>query len=120
MGKLRLLKASTLIEVIIAMVILLVIYSMVIITFLNFSGQSNSSIKIQATLLIENVSNTAKSTFRFIDDEFSFDNITIRQSILPYKGMDDLKILKLEAISNSGKTIVSKNELITITNVYNK
>lgn len=118
MGKLTMLKASTLIEVIIAMVILLIIYSMVIITFLNFSGENNISNKTRAMLLLENVSNTTKSTLSFIDKEFSFGNIDVRQTILPYKGNDDLRILKLEVISNSGKTILSKNEIISIPDVY--
>jgi hypothetical protein len=118
MGKLKTLKASTLIEVIVAMVILLIIYSMVIITFLNFSGENNISNKSRALILLENVSNTTKSTFCFIDKEFSFENIDVKQTILPYKGNDNLRTLKLEAISNSGKTILSKNEIIAIPGAY--
>lgn len=114
MGKLKTLKASTLIEVIIAMVILLIIYSMVIITFLNFSSENNNSNKIRASLLLENISNTTKATYRFIDDEYIFDNINIMQTILPYKGIENLKILKLEAVSHSGKTILEKSEIISI------
>lgn len=118
MGKLKTLKASTIIEVIIAMVILLIIYSMVIITFLNFSNENNNCNKTKAALLLENISANTKSTYRFIDDEFSFDGINIVQTIIPYKGTDNLRILKLEAFSISGKTILSKSEIISISEVY--
>lgn len=118
MGKLKTFKASTIIEVIIAMVILLIIYSMVIITFLNFSNDNNNCNKTKAALLLENISANTKSTYRFIDNEFNFNNINIVQTILPYKGNDNLRILKLEAISNSGKMILSKSEIIAISNIY--
>ena len=105
-------QASSLIEVLIAMVILSIVMSIGIGTFHNVTSSNSLVQKQEAAHLLDSIFLQTKQTVRLIDEQIETANFTIQKEVVPYSKEADLHLLKLQVLDKEGKLIANKNELI--------
>lgn len=108
------LKASTIIEVITAMVIILTCLGIAMTIFTNMSRDVNDELKILAEIRVHTFAAETKKNNDYTDVTQDFDNIRIQRSILLYPKKSRLKILFIKAFTPDGKKITDYKEIISI------
>lgn len=116
MAKLKKIQASTLVETIVAMVIITVIFSIALLIIANIAGRKNPQLRFKAYSEAQNTINNSLSTADFEDEEWQEDGLFIEKRILRYKEYNDLRILDVSIYDNKNRLLVEKKELIKIAN----
>lgn len=110
------LRASTLIEVLVAMVIIIVVYSIFLVMILNIKKSFNTTPRIAALLETENILFETKQKFLFINEDYKTENFLIKKTINQYMKCKELRELKFEVFDLNGKLILERQELIKLNN----
>jgi len=113
------LKASTLTEAIIAMVIIAIISGLALMTFISISSSNNSQLKILALYEIENIITQSHIEQIWDDEEFEIENILITRIVENYSNQRNLKSVSYKAITKQGKFLLERKELILIKKIQN-
>jgi len=113
MEKMKKLKASTLIETMVAMTIVMVSFAIVVTLMLGNSG-NYSRLKLNAYLLCEDIKAETMAQNNYSDEEFEFENLIVYKSIEPYRDSKYLRILLIEAFKE--ELLYQNKEIITIEN----
>lgn len=102
MAELKVIKirASTLLEVIIAMVIILVVFTLAIGVYNNVLRRSPSVKKEQIKALTEQVITQSIKEHKWEDEESIVEDITIKKVVLPYETYTDLVMIIATAFEN--------------------
>ena len=106
------LKAATLMESLVAMVVVLVCCGIASMIYVNVITSGNEREKLKAHLLLNEAAIKAKNENLFLDEEIRGETITIRKSIAPYKELPDISLLTLTAVDADGHVIETRKELI--------
>jgi hypothetical protein len=109
--------ASTILEVVISMVIILVVFGMAMMMYTNVMRSSLSVKKIKARALLHEVLAKAEQNKENTSQTFTIDDFKIEQKIGPYEGNTTLTEVDLAAydanldtIAKLQKIIINKNE----------
>ncbi len=108
------LKASTMLEVIAAMVIIMVIFAVATSMFVKITASGFTLEKINANLLLNNKAIDTKLKQDFKEYEIKEGEITIKKHIKPYGSNASLVLLHLEAFDNANKKMADRKELVLI------
>ncbi|OFY26027.1 MAG: hypothetical protein A2275_05835 [Bacteroidetes bacterium RIFOXYA12_FULL_35_11] len=114
------LHASTLIEVLIAMVIIVVVFGIANMIFLNIQKSTNTGIKIAASLELDKIAAETHRNFTYMDEEYKLDRFTIIKKVSNYNKAEELRQLNFEVLDAEGKIILERKELIRIRSIANK
>jgi hypothetical protein len=109
-------KASTLVESIIAMLIVTIVFSMALVLMLNISKNSNNSLKTKAYILANDVLVKTKSEKSYFDQEFNYGNILIKKTVAEYENNEELFFLNISTYDLRNHKLFEQNELIIIEN----
>ncbi len=104
--------ASTLVEVIVAMVIISSVFILSLAVFLNIGKNSNNSLKIKAALVSEDVMVYTRQNNLFVNENISMDNLDIIKEVRQYKSYKDMVLVTVEVKDKRGKSLVVKKELM--------
>lgn len=104
-------KASTLLEVIIAMVIILVVFSLAIGIYNNVLSATTPVKQQQAKAITEQVIRQSINEKNWNDEEHMQDSIGIKKMVLPYEKYTDLLLITVTA-SEQGKQIGQSTRII--------
>ena len=96
------LKASTLIEVIISLVIISIISGLAIMVIMSITVSANNKLKILGLYQLENIISQENST-DLTDEDFQIDNIKIEKNCSPFAGNNDLMTVQYKVFSNQKK-----------------
>jgi len=107
-------KGSTLIEAIIAMLIVTITFAMAMVLMLSISKNSNNSIKTKAYLLTNQIYTQSKAENLYIDQEFDFENVIIKKTILPVKESEELFLLSITAWNKFNNKLVERTEIVNL------
>ena len=107
-------KGSTLIEVLVAMIIVMVTFGIAMAIFINVSSSDRHVQKLKAQLLLSEVAIRTKAENSFIDATIELENITLNKTITSYREIPGLNILLLEAFDINGKKVAERKELIIV------
>lgn len=110
----RKVKASTLVEVIVAMTIIMVT-AIIVTTFIaNSQGSLNLEIKIKALTLSDNIMDEYKTQINFNENNTTEtkEGLIIQKNISNYPGNIKLKVLTVTIANIKGKTIVTRRKLL--------
>ena len=107
-------KASTLVEAIIAMLIVTIAFSLALMLMLNISKNSNNSLKIKAYILANDIMVKTKSEKLYFDQEFDYGNITIKKTVIEYENNEELFQLNVSAFDSRNHKLFEQNELLII------
>ena len=100
------LHASTLIEVLIAMVIIVVVFGIANMIFLNIQKSTNTGIKIAASLELDKIAAETHRNFTYMDEEYKLDRFTIIKKVSNYNKAEELRQLNFEVLDAEGKIIL--------------
>lgn len=110
----KLINASTLVETIIAMLIVTIAFSLALILMISISKNSNNSLKTKAYMLANDVLVQTKAEKSYIDQEYAFGNIVIKKTVTEYENNEELFQLNVSAYDLKNFKLVEQNELIII------
>jgi competence protein ComGF len=108
------LKASTLLEVITAMVMIMVIFTVATSMFIRVTGAGSTIEKINAQLILNHKAIEVKLSQNFKDDESKEGELNVKQHIKPHGSSTSLLLLHLEAFNNDNKKLADLKELVLI------
>lgn len=114
MAILKNVKGSTIIEVIVAMVIILSSLCIGMSIFSNLSRDINDELQIIATIRINSWANESKLKNNLSDSTWEFENLTLHRTLLPYQNSNKFKVLNIEAYTKSDKKITDYQEIIIV------
>lgn len=106
------LKAATLMESLVAMVIVLACCGIAAMIYVNVMDSGNEREKLKAHLMLNEAAIKTKNEKLFLDEEIQGEFITIRKRITPYKEQADLSLLVLTAIDADGNIVEARKEII--------
>lgn len=108
-------KGSTLIETLVAMIIVMLAFGLGLMIYLNVIQSSGTQQKIQAQLEMNRISLESNVQNLFTDEEYSTGSMKIVKTIHPSgAGSDQLKLMRMEAFNGSGKKIAEREELVAL------
>ncbi len=105
-------KASTIIESIVAMTLIMIGFGIALLVFLNINKSDNSFQKFKAQLILKELSEKVRVDKNPLNDQQQIDLFNVIQTVSDYPGFKDIKLIKIEAYSIDGKKIAERNELI--------
>jgi hypothetical protein len=108
------LKASTLVETIVAMVIIMICSGIGLSLFSDLSRDVNDELRIEAEIRISSIAGETKLKKDFTDTTIESSNLRIQRSFQDYRDMKRIKVLLIDAYSLSGRKVCTYRELITI------
>lgn len=104
-------KASTLLEVIVAMVIILIVFVMATGIFTKVIGSSPSVKQQQVRSLVSAVIQESFYTHHWKDESIEIDGIVLQKTVVPYLEYPDLLLISVIATEH-GKEIGRSNQVI--------
>jgi competence protein ComGF len=111
-GLKRKLKGSTLVESIVAMVIILTCASIAFSALARKEKGLNSMLRTQAEMNISYVVAQAKSSGKLLDNSVDFVNMHVNLEILNYKNYKSLKVISCEAFTQQNELICDYKEIV--------
>jgi Tfp pilus assembly protein PilV len=108
------LKAATLMEALIAMVVVLVCCGIASMIFVNVMRSGNQRAKLHAHLLLNETAVKAREEKKFLDEVIESDNLVIKKSVVPYRDNASITVLTLDAMDENDKILETYKELICI------
>jgi Tfp pilus assembly protein PilV len=106
------LKAASLLEVVIAMVIISIVFGVGMMTYMNILKSSFSVQQLNATLLLNKIVEETKQEQSFFDETITEENITVYKKASKYQGNDNLVLLELEVLDAENKILANRKQLI--------
>lgn len=108
------LKAATILESMIAMVVITVCFGIAAMIFVNVLNNDKDRASLKAILLLSRKSEIIKKEKFFIDGEEKENGYIIQKTFSKYPETENLLQMTLKAIDESGKVVKERKELIVI------
>jgi hypothetical protein len=105
-------QAATLIESLIAMVIVMLSFGIATTVYVNVISSGNQLQKLKSELLLKRIASETIKAHLFLDEKITVDEITVQKKITSYNGSKDLLEISLQAFSSNEKLLCSYNILI--------
>jgi competence protein ComGF len=107
-------KGSTLVEVLVAMVIIMTATGIGLAIYENLARDINDDLKIKAEIQLENMAAETKKSNALTEVIMDKEDMRLQRSIETYEKSKRLKVLHLEAFTLTGKKITEYREIIVI------
>ncbi len=107
------LKASTIIETIVAMTIIMISFGVVVALIIG-NSRNSSRLRLNAYLLCEDIKSETKMLNTYINEDFEYENLVIYKSVLGYNESKDIKELQIEAYTKDNKLLYQSKELVNV------
>lgn len=108
------LKASTLIEALVAMIIIVVIYTIGLTIFINVNKANNNRLKIEAFLQLEDIVANTKKEARYLDETYDLNNMKIEKIITKYDNNNNLNLLQIKVLTKDNKLLAEHREVVKV------
>ena len=106
------LKASTLVEALTAMVIVMLALGVFTTIYVNVIKSGEYHRKTQAALLLDKIAVETKQNKIFLDEKIKTGGFVLEKKVTPYNGASNLSLLSLKAFDGKEKLLAERNELI--------
>lgn len=106
------LKASTLMEALVAMTILIITLGVATMIYSGILTSDKQKKKMHAILLANEEALLVKETNNYLDNEEQKENCIIKRTVEKYKDGDNLLLLSISVLDENGKNIFTRRELI--------
>lgn len=107
-------KASTLIEVMVALIIVMISFGIAMAIYVNVTHSDNQTQKLKAQLLLNETAIKTTNENSFIDEKTEMDGISVIKTVSSYEGTPGLHLLFLEAFDVNAKKIAERKELVIV------
>ncbi|WP_121810188.1 hypothetical protein [Mucilaginibacter kameinonensis] len=105
-------QGSTLLEVIISMIIIIVVFGIAMMIFTNVSRSSLSVQKLSAQAILQETLLAAEQTGGQTDEKISIEDLTITQEIKPLENQPGLSVVTLTAFNPNHEQIAQLKKVI--------
>ena len=105
-------KGSTLVESLIAMVVVMVSFGVATTVYVNVLSSRDEIQKLKSMTILKKLAFESKQNRLFLDDNITVDGFVIEKKVVSYNGQKDLFQLKLKAFNQNEKQLAEYNELI--------
>ncbi len=112
--KIHKLEGSSLLEVIIATVVMMIVMGIGTMIYSNVVNSSYTFQKKKADLLLNEKAIDTKINHKLFNEETEVDNFTIKREVSKYQNTDDIYIINLKAFNNEEKLISERKELLLV------
>ena len=112
--KRRGLKGSTLVETLVAMVLIVTAISISVMIYVSVITSDKQRKLVVAKLLIEQEVGIVKNKQLFVDESFVVNGISIRKQFTEYENSPQLQLFQIVAVDTSGTQLVKHQEIIAI------
>ena len=102
------LKASTLIEVLVAMVIISISFAIGLAVITNVINSSNQKQKLDAFLLADSVAVQTIKEERYFDENYEFENFNLVKTVHQHQKNNNLEIIQIAVFDKTKKKILTK------------
>jgi competence protein ComGF len=110
----KMVKASTLIETIVAMVIIMICSGLGFSLFSNLGNDVNDELRIEAEIRMNSFATETKLKAVFTDTVLESANLRLQRSFQKYTGSRTIEVLLIEAYSLSGRKMCDYKELVIV------
>ena len=114
MAVLKKVKSSSLLETIIAMVIIMVVFGISIMIYVNITSSTFSTQKIKTDLLLKQLAITTLEKKSYFDETIEYEIITIDKQVQKYNDTDDVLLMTLTAYNKQQDTIAQRKQLLLV------
>lgn len=114
MAKLRKIKGSTMIEVLVAMVILLIMLGIGMSIFLNNAEHNNPLQKVYAGQIADSLLEYSEQNREYIDKAIEVEGISLILEFRNYHGNNNSLLAKVSVYDNRGKSLFDLKEIIIV------
>lgn len=107
-------KAASLLEVVVALVVILTLFGIGMMVYMNVTAGGKQGIAFRAAYLLEKEAAEIFAEESFRDEQITIDNITIFKECKPYNQTVDLMEIRLKAISADGRLLATHREIVLV------
>ena len=107
------LKGATLVEALVALVIIAGISAMATFIYVNVIEATPSAKQLKAFSILNEISHTSEKELVLIDKEYFSDEWRIQKNVSRYKNSEDLFFVKYTVLDENGKIILEQKQLLT-------
>jgi len=107
-------KASTILEVVIAMVLIVVVFSIAMMIFANVTSSSLSVKKIRAQAILNETLLNAEKTGNTVSQSLNVEDFRVEQEIKPYNQISQLYDIHLTAYDGNQQKITELEKVVLI------
>ena len=105
-------KASSLLETIVALLVVMTVFGIAMTIYINVLRNSDSLSTLKAIQTLEQVAAETKTKRSYFDESFRVDEIMVEKSFIQYQHNEDLWLMDLKAIDPLNKTIATRKEIL--------
>jgi type II secretory pathway pseudopilin PulG len=105
-------KASTLVETMVAMVILCLVMGTAMVVFINATSSSISYDKVKAGFLVNNAMEQTQRTKSYVDEELEIDHIKLIRQVAAY-GSEGLVMVEIKAFNPDNKLLATAKSIFS-------
>ena len=109
----RHIRASTLLETLVALVLILICFSIATLVLVNIMQSDNGRLKLHARLELDALYEKTMDERSFVDGSAEYNGFVIEKRLLPYEGPPGLYLLELKAVAQK-QTIATYKKLILV------
>lgn len=106
------LKAATLVESIVAMVIISIVFSAGLMVVEMVINSNRSAFRYRVNLALQEMANETKLQNRYIDEQIDSADYKVIKEILPYQDRKNIYILSLTAFDLDNEEVMEHRELV--------
>lgn len=105
-------KAATLMEAMVAMVIVMICFGIASMIYVNVLNADRNSILISAHLTMATLAEKTKESNTFLDEKIVGERLAIQKAVEPYQAIPGLFLVKYTAADKEGKIVAEYKELV--------
>ena len=105
-------KGSTILEVIISMIIIIVVFGIAMMIFINVNRLSLSIKKLKAQAILQHTLLQAEQANDHTDQTITVDDLTIKQEITPFENESGLSVITLTAFDPNHEQVARLKKVI--------
>jgi type II secretory pathway pseudopilin PulG len=114
MAELKKIKSSTLIESIVAMVIITISFSSAFLILSAVSGKNNPQLRFKALIEAQRALDNCKNSGNLQNQDWQLEGLKIEKVIKPFHEFQGLRQIEISVYNNSGKPLIHRTELISV------
>jgi len=105
-------RASTLLETIVALMLVMMCFSIGMMIYVNVINSDNNRQKLHVHLLLKGIAFKTKTDNSYLDESIESEMLSIKKKVIKYKDTENLNMLTLKAYDKQGKLLEEYKELL--------
>lgn len=108
----RKLNASSLLETIVALMVVMLVFGIAMTIYVNVMRNSSSLAEVKASLRLDVLAKETKEKKAFFDENFEEEQVDFEKRVTKYQNKEGLLLLELEARDKTNRILAERKEII--------